>query len=85
MPAGRPRAPGLVRDLPAGRVARIDPEEFFVFTQERPEVCPLGKGRTRLKLSLNDIATEPARGMSAVISSFVSGRCAGAKPTSSEK
>jgi proteasome assembly chaperone (PAC2) family protein len=28
----------LVSDLPAGRVARIDPEEFFVFTQERPEV-----------------------------------------------
>ena len=28
----------LVRDLPAARVARIDPEEFFVFTQERPEV-----------------------------------------------
>ncbi|HMH52495.1 MAG TPA: PAC2 family protein [Candidatus Acidoferrum sp.] len=28
----------LVRDLPAERVARIDPEEFFVFTQERPEV-----------------------------------------------
>jgi proteasome assembly chaperone (PAC2) family protein len=28
----------LVRDLPASRLARIDPEEFFVFTQERPEV-----------------------------------------------
>jgi proteasome assembly chaperone (PAC2) family protein len=28
----------LVRDLGAARVARIDPEEFFVFTQERPEV-----------------------------------------------
>jgi len=28
----------LVRDLPAERVARIDPEEFFMFTQERPEV-----------------------------------------------
>jgi proteasome assembly chaperone (PAC2) family protein len=28
----------LVRDLPAARVARIDPEEFFVFTQERPAV-----------------------------------------------
>jgi proteasome assembly chaperone (PAC2) family protein len=28
----------LVRELPAERVARIDPEEFFVFTQERPEV-----------------------------------------------
>ncbi len=27
----------LVRDLPAARVAQIDPEEFFVFTQERPE------------------------------------------------
>ena len=28
----------LVRDLSAARVARIDPEQFFVFTQERPEV-----------------------------------------------
>jgi proteasome assembly chaperone (PAC2) family protein len=28
----------LVRDLPAERVARLDPEEFFVFTLERPEV-----------------------------------------------
>src|SRR5438309_7371217 len=28
----------LVRDLPAERMARMDPEEFFVFTQERPEV-----------------------------------------------
>jgi proteasome assembly chaperone (PAC2) family protein len=28
----------LVRDLPAARLARIDPEEFFAFTQERPEV-----------------------------------------------
>jgi proteasome assembly chaperone (PAC2) family protein len=28
----------LTRDLRAARRARIDPEEFFVFTQERPEV-----------------------------------------------
>jgi proteasome assembly chaperone (PAC2) family protein len=28
----------LTRDLQATRLARIDPEEFFVFTQERPEV-----------------------------------------------
>ena len=28
----------LVDDLGATRLARIDPEEFFVFTQERPEV-----------------------------------------------
>jgi proteasome assembly chaperone (PAC2) family protein len=28
----------LTRDLGAARLARIDPEEFFVFTQERPEV-----------------------------------------------
>jgi proteasome assembly chaperone (PAC2) family protein len=28
----------LTRDLEAARLARIDPEEFFVFTQERPEV-----------------------------------------------
>jgi proteasome assembly chaperone (PAC2) family protein len=28
----------LVRDLSAARLAWIDPEEFFVFTQERPDV-----------------------------------------------
>src|SRR5919109_5643797 len=28
----------LVRELAAERLASIDPEEFFVFTQERPEV-----------------------------------------------
>jgi proteasome assembly chaperone (PAC2) family protein len=28
----------LVRDLSAERLARIDPEEFFMLTQERPEV-----------------------------------------------
>lgn len=28
----------LVRDLSAARLASIDPEEFFVFSQERPEV-----------------------------------------------
>jgi proteasome assembly chaperone (PAC2) family protein len=28
----------LVKDLQAERVARIDPEPFFMFTQERPEV-----------------------------------------------
>ncbi len=28
----------LVRELPAARLASIVPEEFFVFTQERPEV-----------------------------------------------
>src|SRR6266496_1638904 len=28
----------LVDDLPAARLARIDPEEFFVLIQERPEV-----------------------------------------------
>jgi proteasome assembly chaperone (PAC2) family protein len=28
----------LVRGLPAARLARIDPEEFFIFTLERPQV-----------------------------------------------
>jgi len=34
----------LARDLKAERVARIDPEEFFVFTEERPEVRLRGDG-----------------------------------------
>jgi proteasome assembly chaperone (PAC2) family protein len=28
----------LVLELPAARLARVDPEDFFMFTQERPEV-----------------------------------------------
>jgi proteasome assembly chaperone (PAC2) family protein len=36
----------LADDLHAMRLARIDPEEFFVFTQERPEVR-LREGMTR--------------------------------------
>ena len=35
----------LVRDLGAARLARIDPEEFFVLTQERPEVRLRPDGR----------------------------------------
>jgi proteasome assembly chaperone (PAC2) family protein len=34
----------LVRDLSAARLARIEPEEFFVFTLERPEVRLTGDG-----------------------------------------
>src|SRR5262245_51583674 len=34
----------LVSDLPAARLAQIAPEEFFVFTQERPEVRLLPDG-----------------------------------------
>jgi proteasome assembly chaperone (PAC2) family protein len=34
----------LVSDLPAARLAWIDPEEFFVFTQERPDVKMRGDG-----------------------------------------
>jgi proteasome assembly chaperone (PAC2) family protein len=38
----------LVRDLGAERVARIDPEEFFVFTQTRPEVRMRADGSREL-------------------------------------
>jgi proteasome assembly chaperone (PAC2) family protein len=34
----------LVRDLGATRLCRIEPEDFFVFTQERPEVKLKGDG-----------------------------------------
>ena len=37
----------LVRDLSAARLARIDPEQFFVFTQERPEVRMRGRWEPR--------------------------------------
>ena len=35
----------LVRDLSAARLAGMDPEEFFVFTQERPDVRLRADGR----------------------------------------
>ena len=39
----------LVGDLPAARVARIDAEEFFVLTQERPEVRLRGDGEREVE------------------------------------
>src|SRR5499426_1243861 len=38
----------LVRDLPAERLARIEPEEFVVFTLERPEVRMKGEGEREI-------------------------------------
>jgi proteasome assembly chaperone (PAC2) family protein len=38
----------LVRDLGATRLCRIEPEEFFVFTQERPEVKLKGDGEREI-------------------------------------
>jgi proteasome assembly chaperone (PAC2) family protein len=39
----------LVGDLPAARLARIDAEEFFVLTQERPEVRLRGDGEREVE------------------------------------
>jgi len=38
----------LVRELDAERLASVDPEEFFVFTQERPEVRLTGEGEREI-------------------------------------
>jgi proteasome assembly chaperone (PAC2) family protein len=53
----------LVRDLRAARLAQIDPEEFFVFTQERPEVRLRADGERDLRWPRSEFfASEPGDG-----------------------
>jgi proteasome assembly chaperone (PAC2) family protein len=53
----------LARDLGATRMARIDPEEFFVFTQERPEVKLRPDGGRDIHWPLSEfLAWEPRGG-----------------------
>jgi proteasome assembly chaperone (PAC2) family protein len=53
----------LVRNLGAERVARIDAEEFFVFTQERPEVRLREDGERDIRWPRSDFfAWSPADG-----------------------
>jgi len=53
----------LVSDLPAARLARIDPEEFFVFTQERPEVRLRDDGDRDIHWPLSEFfAWDPGEG-----------------------
>jgi proteasome assembly chaperone (PAC2) family protein len=53
----------LTRDLPAPRLGRIDPEEFFVFTQERPEVRLRADGERDLHWPLSEFfAWQPGDG-----------------------
>jgi proteasome assembly chaperone (PAC2) family protein len=53
----------LTRDLQAARLARIDPEEFFVFTQERPEVRLRADGGRDIQWPLSEFfAWQPAEG-----------------------
>jgi proteasome assembly chaperone (PAC2) family protein len=52
----------LVRDLPAARVASIDPEEFFVFTQERPHVRFTGEGGRDLRWPRSEFFAYPGSG-----------------------
>ena len=53
----------LVRDLPAARLARINPEEFFVFTQERPEVRLRADGGRDIEWPLSEfLAWHPGDG-----------------------
>jgi proteasome assembly chaperone (PAC2) family protein len=46
----------LARDLRAARLARIVPEEFFVFTQERPEVRLRAKGSREIQWPLSEFS-----------------------------
>ncbi len=58
----------LVRDLPAERLARIDPEEFFAFTQERPEVrLRADGGRDILWPQSEFFASSPADGQDGLL------------------
>lgn len=53
----------LVRDLGATRLGRIDPEQFFVFTQERPEVRLNVAGGRDIRWPLSEfLAWQPATG-----------------------
>jgi proteasome assembly chaperone (PAC2) family protein len=46
----------LTRDLAAARLAQIDPEEFFVFTQERPEVRLRADGGRDIQWPLSEFS-----------------------------
>jgi len=52
----------LARDLGATRLARIDPEEFFVFTQERPEVKLRPDGGRDIHWPLSEFLVSEPRG-----------------------
>jgi len=58
----------LARDLRATRVARIDPEEFFVFTLERPQVRMRRDGGRDIHWPLSEfLAAPPAGGREGVL------------------
>ncbi len=52
----------IVNDLSAPRVARIDPEEFFVFTQDRPEVRNRPDGGRDLHWQRSEFFAAPPEG-----------------------
>ncbi len=52
----------IVNDLSAPRVARIDPEEFFVFTQDRPEVRNRPDGGRDLHWQRSEFFASPPEG-----------------------
>jgi hypothetical protein len=54
----------LLRKLQARKFAEIDPEEFFVFTQERPRSSRTRDGRRRIHWPANEFYhwTDPGRG-----------------------
>jgi proteasome assembly chaperone (PAC2) family protein len=58
----------LTRDLAAARLAQIDPEEFFVFTQERPEVRLRADGGRDIQWPLSEFsAWHPADGRAGLL------------------
>lgn len=58
----------LARELPAQRLARINPEEFFVFTQERPKVRLRPDGSRELHWPRSEfLAWEPDGGQDGLL------------------
>jgi proteasome assembly chaperone (PAC2) family protein len=58
----------LTSDLGAARLAHIDPEEFFVFTQERPEVRLRPDGGRDIQWPLSEFfAWQPADGRAGLL------------------
>ena len=73
----------LARDLRATRLARIVPEEFFVFTQERPEVRLRPDGGRDIRWPRSEFFGRGIRKMGETASSCFAARSpiSGGKPT----
>jgi hypothetical protein len=80
-PGGHGRLAPPPRDLQAEPLARINPEEFFVFTQERPEVRMRPDGGRDIHCARSEFsAWDPGEGRTAFSCSAARSRISGGKP-----